>query len=382
MTPITLQGFSSTDWARAANTTLAKYIREVENDVLRNYQMGALLEANGRLSYNNTGRGLVWPTLYRLHRLEGNTGETVRQFNRNNLWKQANLEFRGYQDTDAITYKELKENDGPEGLIKIWDGFTDRLTMSMRQGLAAEYYIDGTASGNETAWHGLESMFGTVVNTLNVSTGVSQTKAAADLVAVAPNTYAGIACAQGTYGGDQESGVVWPLGLASPEYDFWTPLIVNYTSTSFGGSADTWAAQGVEALRYGIIHSQRNTNANGQITNIFLTRELYRLFLAQIDAYQKINIERNQPNGLVSMGFKNTVVFDNVEVSWEAAIPESIGYGVNIQNMELLSMDDSLFRTEGPEYDMRQQSYIACVSTLSNLKFASPRNFVKWQNIA
>ena len=42
-----------------------------------------------------------------------------------------------------------------------------------------------------------------------------------------------------------------------------------------------------------------------------------------------------------------------------------------------MSMDDSLFRPEGPEYDLRQQSYIAVVSTLSNLKFTSPRNFWK-----
>lgn len=376
--PITLQGFTNTDWARAANTTLAKYIKEVENDVLRNYQMGALLEANGRVSYNNSGRGVAWPVQYRLHRVEGNTGETVRQFNRNNLWKWANLEYRGYQTTDAITQKELLENSGPEGLIKIWDGFTERLMTSMRQGLAAEYYGDGNAAGYETAWHGLESMFGTPTSSVTWSTGGNRTpQNAADVVGVSPQTYAGLSCALGAYGGDYESGASWPAGVSSPEYDFWSPLIINYNSTSLSASTHTWPNQGVEALRFAIINAQRNTLANGQISNVFLPRELYRQFLGAIDGYQKINVERNQPNGLVSLGFKNTVVFDNTEISWEAAVPEGVGYGINLANCELLSMDSSLFRSEGPEYDLRQQSYISVVSTLSNLRFQSPRNFFK-----
>ena len=74
---ITLQGWSSVDWARAANTTLAKYMRDVEPDILRNFQMLALLESGGRVSYNNSGRGVAWPVQYRLHRVEGNTVDTV-----------------------------------------------------------------------------------------------------------------------------------------------------------------------------------------------------------------------------------------------------------------------------------------------------------------
>mgnify|MGYP000863016899 CR=1 FL=1 len=379
--PITLQGFTSTDWARAANTTLTKYVREVENDVLRNYQIGALLEANGRVSYNNTGRGIAWPTLFRLHRLEGNTGETVRQFNRMNPFKLANLEQRGYQVTDYITKKELIENSGPEAIINVWNGFTDRLKQSMTQGLGPEYYVDGYNANNTTGWHGLESVFGTPTNTISVSDGSVRTANAADFVGSPPQTYAGIVCALGTYGGDQESGVIWPKGLASPEYDFWSPLIINYNSTGFSASTHNWANQAAEALRFGIIHSQRNTNANGQITNIMLDRELYRTFLSQIDSFQKINVERNQPNGLVALGFKNTVIFDNVEVSWEAAVPSNVGYGLSYQNCELMGMESDLFTVEGPEYDMRQQAHIAVVSTLSNLKFASPRNFVKWMNV-
>ncbi len=45
----------------------------------------------------------------------------------------------------------------------------------------------------------------------------------------------------GNYGGDNESGETWPNGVADPEYDFWTPLIVIANSSH--------ADQGDEALR-------------------------------------------------------------------------------------------------------------------------------------
>jgi hypothetical protein len=71
-----------------------------------------------------------------------------------------------------------------------------------------------------------------------------------------------------------------------------------------------------------------------------------------------------------------------VEVSWESGVPNGVGYGINYDNIELKSMDDSLLRSEGPEYDIHSQSFNAVVSTLSNLKFSSPRNFFKLVSLA
>jgi hypothetical protein len=58
------------------------------------------------------------------------------------------------------------------------------------------------------------------------------------------------------------------------------------------------------------------------------------------------------------------------------------GYGINYNMMELKSMDSSLLRSEGPEYDIHSQSFNAVVSTLSNLLFKSPRNFFKVMTLA
>ena len=375
------KGFNPVAFSRTAATTLANHIREVEESMLRNYQMGALLEAGGRVNYNNSGEGFDWPVQYRMHKVEGNTGETQRNFARRNLWKTANLEFRGYQTTDSMYYREFRSNKGPEGVVKVFDNFVERLETSLTQGLGGEYYADGSASGNEQSWHGLESMF--VLNgTVNSTSGAQRSANAADIVGYPNDTYSGLSTVLGNYGGENESGQYWPDGIADAEYDFWSPLVVNYTTThaDLPSSTNTWAGQGDEAMRYAIINAQRNTSKNGQITNILLSRDLYMGLLNIIDTKERIQISSEQ--SLRALGFKNVLNFDGIEVSWEAAIASGVGYGVNYDNMELKSMDESLLRSEGPEYDIHSQSFNAVVSTLSNLKFSSPRNFFKLAALA
>ena len=367
------KGFNPVAFARTSATTLAKHITEVEEAMSRNFAMGALLEAAGRNTFNNGGEGFDWPVQYRHHNIEGNTGETQRNFARRNLWKTASLEFRGYQVTDSMYYREFLSNRGPEGIVKVFDQFVDRLKQSITHHLGTEYYVDGSAAGNEQSWHGFESMFA-LNGTLNIATGAQRTANAADKVGWSNDTYAALITNLGNYGGDNESGQYWPEGLADSEYDFWTPLVVNTTSSGFGGTADTWAKQGDEAMRYAIIHSQRNSSMTGQVTNIFLARDMYMELLNLLDDKEEVQV--TSEHSLRAFGFKNVLNFDGLEVTWEAGVPSGSGYGMNYNSVE------SLLRSEGPEYDIHSQAFNAVVSTLSNLKFASPRNCFKLAALA
>lgn len=375
----TYQGFSATDWARPLHTTLTKHITEVEENMLRNFQFGALLEANGRVMYNHGGRGIDWPVQFKLHEVEGNTGTTSRNFSQVNLWQTANLPYRGYQATDAMYYKEFRENMGPEGIVKVFNGLVSRLETSLKQHFGTQYYVDGNATGNEQSWHGFESMYGinSSLETINVDGTGARAANQADFVANPSDTYAGLSTALGGISGEQESGVPWPHGVATSDYDFWSPLIITFDSSAFGATDDTFDA-GDEAMRYGIIHAQRNSSLDGQITQVMLDRELYRQFLDVIDDKEQIQIDSASQGSLRSLGFRNNVIFDGVEVTWEAGVPNRVGYGCNINGIELVSMDDSLLRAEGPEYDIDDQAFKVVVSTLSNLCFKSgPRNTFK-----
>ena len=373
------QQFTRSQFERSARTTLANHLREVEEAHMRNYQMGAILEAAGRVTYNHGGEGIDWPVRFRNHPVEGNTGETPRTYQRINLWKTAKLDWRGYQTTDLIYNRELLANRGPEGIIKVWDGFMDRLKDSMKYATSSQYFIDGEDVNHANLWCGLNTMF-QVNGTVNYTTGAQRSANNADYVYYPSGEYAGIKLDLGYYGGANETGAIWPEGTADTEYDFWTGIHVNWTSERFAADvSDLFTDKGEEAMRFGILAVQRNGGQENQLTNIWLARNLYGQLLKKQDNRQEIMVESEY--SLRKLGFRNVIHFDGVEVSWEAAVPHNTGFGIGYDCCDLMNMYPEMFHPEGPEYDMDEQAYKAVVSNLGNLKFKSPRNVLKLQNV-
>jgi hypothetical protein len=352
------------------------HLREEEVASLRKYKVFAALEGSGNIRTNMSGRGFDWEIQYRNHTPSGNNGETPRSFSRQNLWKNAELEYRGAQVTDAIFKKEMLENRSAQALVNVAGKMSSRLLTSMEQYLAKEWTIDGYVAGNELRFHGIESFMGTN-GTINVATGAQRTANAADPFGSPSDTYAGLSTALGAYGGSQKSGV-WPNGEADAEYDFYSPVICNVTSSYFG--ATTWKDNCVKAMREAIHQTRRNDTKQDQVDMVILDRRLYIDFLNTLDAKERVIVSRT--NGLRSYGFTDVTELDGVEIGSENSVPAGVGYGLAIGNMELLCMEGQLLNSEGPFYDEITQQYRYVVSMLGNLKFKSPRNFFKLVSLA
>lgn len=380
----TLQGWSNTDFSRAAYSTTARHITEIENNAMRNFPFLALIESSDRIETGCSGRGMDWRVKYRNHDVEGNRGEGPRNFVRKNLRTMAYLQYRGYQVTDIIYRKELKENRGPEALVKIMENFRTDLTDSLQQHLGRQVFVDGEATGNEDCWHGFDSMYGiTAAVTLAADGTGSHSRSQSDLLAVPDDTYAGIDTDLGALGGEQEASVMWPLGVANVEYDAWSPMVLihdtDYFDTPLGGSP-TAAAVLEEVLRFGVINAARNATMDEQITQILLDRALYQSLVRQYAGKERLLVQKGEgPSSLASLGFKNVLNFDGVEVTWDAAVPSNRGYGFNINGIDLKSMEDEgLFHVDDVEYDITDQGFRTALSTLSNLRYKSgPRNSFK-----
>jgi hypothetical protein len=370
---------SSTDWARSIGTTIVNHLKEEEIASLRKYKVFAALEGSGQVRTNMAGRGFDWEIQYRNHTPSGNNGETPRVFARQNLWKRAELDYRGAQVTDAIYKKEMLENRSSSALVNVAGKMASRLLTSMEQYLSREWLQDGYAAGNELRFHGIESfMQATQTIQWGSTTAVTPRAAnAADPFYYPNDSYAGLSTVLGAYGGSQRAGD-WPNGFTDAEFDFYSPVIVNASSSYFGGS--TWRDNCTRAIREALHQTRRNDTKEDQIDMVLLDRRLFIDMMNTLDSKERVVVSRS--NGLRSYGFTDVFEFDGVEISQENSIgavasTANSGYGLCIGNMELLCMEGQLMNSEGPFYDEITQQYRYVVSTLGNLKFKTPRNFFK-----
>ena len=371
---------SPTDWSRVIATTIVNHLRETEEATFRKFKVFALLEQSGNVVMNQSGRGFDWNVRYRNAPVTGNTGDTPRTFSRVNMWKRAELPWRGFTTTDSIYRREMLENRGQQALVDVSGKMAERLQESLETHLSYQPYRDGNASGAENDFHGMESFLhydGTVSEAVGAAVADKRTADNTDdRFGYPDDNYAGLSTRLGYYGGGRIGATTgtWPNVPVDPELDYYSPVIINYNATSFdGNSGQNWKANCVFAMREGIHQCKRNDTKEAQIDLVVLDRALYIQFLNSYKDQERIQITKE--NGLKALGFSDVVTLDGVEVTSEYAVPPGRGYGLSVGNMELRCLENQLMVAEGPFFAEETQSYRYACSTLGNFRFRSPRNF-------
>lgn len=369
-------------WARAVATTIRRYTKIMEDATVRNRELLNKISQGGRIQTNCSGLDFQWEVEFQTHDTEVNTGENQITFARKNRWKNAVLPHdRGLLATDAIYELEKLQNRGNEALVKVYEKLMDRLMKDCEQALARQLYLDGNASGNEHAIHGLESAFGTVTQTIDSTTtgATARTANVADWLYYHAATYAGISTIVGSNGAYRSASGTWPDGEADQSFDYWSPLIVNYNSSKFGGSANSWEEHCVEAIRWSILQTARNNAGTGSLNMFLLDRKLLYELMNRQDAKEQIIVTGATKSD--KMGFVNgknaRMYLDGVEITTDYGIPALTGYGFNTDQFELLSMKDVLFDPFGPDFDIESQADRFVVRYLGNMKMKDIRQLVK-----
>jgi hypothetical protein len=362
------------DWSRIVNTTIHEYVRGEEPNIMRNRKLLALLKDKGRITFNHAGDLMDWKVKYKRAPMQGYADADTLTFSRRDRWKTAQLEWRGYAATDAMTKLEKLKNKSTEAIIKIYSEIAPNLMDDLDDQFGDELYIDGNAAGNAKRIHGIESFM------------ANSGAAAAGFIGVPSSTYAGVSCALGNYGGtwsvDINSNINWPTGTGDAHFDFWSPLIIDYTNASWAATTKTWVNTAREAMRYGIVKGKKNKRKSGQLDLILLNDELYRQFEDMMEASERLIVKRGDGSALYRLGFTDVINFDGVDTSFEYGIPSNLGYGWCMDQMELCSLQDQMFVPEGPDFDIASQSYRFSIDFFGNLKFKSTRYFTKWMKIS
>lgn len=380
------------EWARIVQTTTHDYIREEEINIMRNRKLLAMLQARGRVTFGHSGDMMDWKIRYKRAPLTGYADGDILSFSRQQRWQTAQLEYRGYSVADSVTKKEQLMNRGTEAIVKFYSETSALLMEDVEDQFCEELYVDGNAAGNTKKIHGAESYFGN---------GGAGTK---NPIGVPSDSYAGINTDLGNYGGSWSANGAtvnattgdWPSGTGDAHFDFWSPLIVDYTSAistsnsngTFGWTSGTktWPNTNKEAIRFGLTFSRKNKGRRGQVDLVMLDNQLYRQLAGTIDSAENIFVMKGKGGlgseaNLVSLGFGDVINFEGCEITAEYGIPANVGYGFSLSNIELCSMQDSLFVPEGPSLDLGTKSYRYSIDFFGNLRF-NPRFHFKLQAVS
>jgi hypothetical protein len=365
------------DWVGVANTTIRDYIREVENDVMRNRKLLALMQGRGRVTFNHSGTEMQWPILYKRATIVGYADEDTVTFPRRNRWKNAVLPYRGYSLGESLSKLDELKNKGTPAIVKMIETKVERMVEDFEENFGDELYVDGNATGNTRRIHGVESFLG------------AGTVSTYQPVAFPSDTYAGLSTALAAYGGSwglnpAGSLTAWPVSKGSVEYDFYSPTLVDYSNSFWGSPASgetSWDSFCTKAMRYGIIRSMKSKSEKGRINMILLEGEMYRKFAQKVSEKERIMVMRKDGDSqtLVGLGFGDVINFEGCEVTWEYGMTLDTGYGFNVEQMELRSMQAQLFMSEGPFRNEESKTTRWSVDMFGNLVF-QPRYFVKFKN--
>jgi len=355
-------------WSRIVNSTTKNFIRDREVNILRNRKLTALLKKKGRISFNWAGTAMDWKVKYKRVKLTPFADGDTLDFSRKDRNKTAQLDWRGYSATDSMTKGEFLQNRGTQAIVKLYSNIAQDLIDDMEEAFGEEFYVNGYAAGNSKRVHGIESFFGGSVSAGNGA-------------ATPTGTYAGLSCVPGAYGGTWDPGALpgWPNGRGDTQYDFWSPLIVDYGNTLFGATNQNWKTNCVEAISFGIIKTKKSKSAKGQLDMILTDDEMYRKYANALRGKERILVGRENSE-LIKLGFHDVINQDGTDVTWEYGIPAGVGYGFNCDMMELRSQQSQVFVPEGPDLDIASKSWRFSVDFFGNLVF-NPKFFVKFANL-
>lgn len=340
--------------------TTNKFIRKETLAMIRKRMFLALLQSRGNILYGQSGTNIQWPIRHKRNSLNPFGDGDSSTFGRTNKRKKAILPWRAYTMPESINKIDKLMNRGNEAIIKLWSNKTQEMMDDFKDALPYELInIDGNLAANVKRVHGLESVFSATVN-------------AGKFVGINNDTYAGLSTARGSVGGGSMVSGDWPTGVISgPEYDFFTPLVVDYTNTGWAATTKTWINTCNEVLRFAIVNTQRNSSS---LDMFLLGKTLWTGFL-NAQTNQQVQVKRGNDSTLVKLGF-TSVNFDGVDLAWEDTVSGTVGYGLSFDKIKLHSMQSQLIEIS-EDFDIETSSDRILLDSYLQLQIESPRDQCK-----
>ena len=358
------------------NTTAKKYFADAADATVRKRLFLALLAKHGRIVFNQSGYDCTWAVEYSQPSVQSHGASGEYSFSETDLYRHLNIDWRGYVATDKMDYKNYLMNQGSTAIIDRYSRIMPQLRKSLDDHFHGELYIDGNASGNENRLHGMLSFAG------------DGTTVAADIVAQPSDTYAGKSTALQNQGGSWSTDLStkpnaavatdWPDGNGTSEYDYISPVLPNITSNNWGTGSTTWEDNCGRILRRTSTWLTKNGGTDGRPSVYMMANDLFNGY----QEYQEAKFRNVIPHPEArDLGFPDALNQDGVMVKYEFDVAAGTFWGINVQQVELASLDSVLFGSRGPYYDIKSDAYLFKAGFFGNARY-NPKYFAYGKSFA
>lgn len=360
-----------TEWVGLLQEQLPLFLSGWVDETVRNRMLLAELRRRGRIVLGQTGPQCIWSVKYRQHqvRSRGDAGELT--FDRTWNKMRVGLNWRGYYASDMMTEKEYLMNRGPGQIYDRYGEQIPDMMEAMSDNFGGELILDGEASGRSNNIHGIESFLGAAGGTL-----------AADLIALPSDTYAGQSTALANLSGSWSATLAtkpstshttdWPSGKGTTDYDFYSPKLINWSSTGWGTGSTTWESNCERAIRQTKIWLSHTGGKAGTPTLLLCSQDLYAGYLNHMAAKQRLIVDSRA----TEMGFDGAYTQEGVTIFHDYDVPADTAYMLNLEMMELASLDQVLFGYRGPEFSIKDGGWLTRVGFWGNARYR-PKHFAK-----
>jgi len=352
---------------RVQASALNHYIKKKISTVDRHSVFMGMMRSKGRLAFRKDGQQLEWrPRATRRRMVPGQGSPANITFQPTQTKKICRLPWRSYDLGEVVTKFEILATQGKSGWFKILTDVIDEMAGDFNAHFGEKFYIDGNATATNTDLHGLESWFSTTGSCVSNS-----------LVGNPNDSYAGHSTALGVTGSwTPESGNGWPTGVGHTNYHWFSPLVVDYNNTGFGGSTADWTHQWQDAFAYGLTYLK--ILAQGEAPICIMSPNLLQQAKRSLKDNQRFSTTAD--SALVKLGHK-TLEYDGVEIADEYGVPEAVAYLLDFSKLNLWSMQDDIIGTSR-DFDIETQETRLALDSYVQMWTESPKFHCKLEGIS
>jgi len=290
------------------------------------------------------------------------------------------MDWRGRMGTDSMHLDEyIKIKDSQTAIVNRYKRIVPKMLTGLRNSVSDAFFLDGSATGNEDEFAGIESCLaaGTGGNACLVG----------DLVAYPDDTYHELSTQVGqggtwttTSGMTSPSSVIgndWPEGSGDREYHYWSPLLVNWSSNAWGTEEVGWEDNCLRALSRTLMWMRNTQGVTGQIVAVVAQN-----LMAGFKAVLQSQVRLTQPHAEATrLGFPDALNYEGAAITSGYGIPANTVYLFEVDNVDLMFLTDKIVVTHPVQWEQHDMAYNFLAFTSGNYRF-KPKFCAKMFNYA